>query len=231
MPIYLPFNTPQLPFGLTDPPMQQENPQPWKNPGADPAVQQMNAVTPAFQDIWGVYDLAGQPVFDIDTCVDFKFGDSAKVSDFPVEQGAFASFNKVVHPYQPKVKLAVSGQPRVSALLSALYAAVRSTTIYNVFTPEIGYLGVTLEKYDYTRSGPKGRGMVTVELTLMQVIQVSAQYTTVKLPSPKKKSAADAKNNGKAQTSQPPNPLPIEQQNAAMAKNMGIDPSKLGVHS
>ena len=223
-------NVPNLPFGLSDPPMQQELPQPWENPGDDPDIQEMNDLAQPMGDNWGVYDQDGNPVFDIDTCIDFKFGDSAKVSDFPVEKGAFASFNKVIKAFQPKIRLAVSGQQRIAALLGALSDSVRSTDIYDVYTPEVTYQSVTVEKYDYSRTKDKGRSMLEVEVTLMQVIQVSAQYTNVKLPSPKKPAAADAKNGGKAQATQPPNPLPIAQQNANMAAKLGIPAGNLGIH-
>ena len=224
-----------------DPPMQEMNSQPWANPGDDTPTQDMNAQpwvpanatnpSSAMANTWGIYDQDGNAVFDVDSCVDFKFSDSAKVSDFPVEQGAFASYNKVIHPFQPKIRLAVGGKDRIAALLVALADAVRSTDIYTVFTPEISYSNVMVEKYDYTRTATKGRNLLTVEVTLMEVIQVSAQYTTVKIPAPKKPASGDKKVGGKAQATQPANPPTIEQQNAAMAKQLGIPPASVGVHA
>ena len=208
MPFYTP-NIPNLPFGLSDPPMQKENPQPWKNPGADPKVQQMNAIGSPYTETWGIYTQGSNPspVFDVDTCLSFKFGDTSKISDFPVEDGAFASYNKVLQAFQPKIKLlvgsskdgSISSQDRIQALLDKLYNEVRSTNIYDLYMPEYYYEGVTVEKYDFTRTSSKGRGMLEVDITLMQVIQVSAQSTTVQLPKPKPKKAADASNDGKQQ--------------------------------
>ena len=232
MPFYAP-NVPNLPFGLSDQPMQEMNPQPWENPGDDPQMQDQLDLDQPYTEQWGLYSQGEDPapVFDIDTVIDFKFKDTAKVSDFPVETGAFASYNKVVHPFKPKLKMAVSGQDRIAALLGALASAVRSTNIYDVYTPEVIYTSVTVEDYDYARTATKGRSMLVVEVTLMQVIQVSASYTTVKLPTPKTPAAADSKNNGKQQPVQPSNPLPIEQENAAMAGKLGLNPSSLGVHA
>lgn len=226
----LPFSLPvQMPIQLDQAPMEM-NPQPWKNPGQDPPMQEMLELDEPFEEKWGIFDQDGNEVFDIDTCIDVKFGDKAKVSDFPVEQGAFASYNKVPLPYEPKIKIAVSGQDRVQALLEALFQAVRSTDIYDVYTPEIYYESVTIESYDYDRTREKGRNLVTVQVQLKQVLQVAQQYTTVKLPSPKKASAADKKDGGKVQAKQPPDPLPIDQQNAAMASSLGLNPSSLGIH-
>ena len=202
-------NAPNLPFGLTDPPMQEMNPQPWVNPGETPATQGMNQLGSPDTEMWGLYTQGDNPmpVFDVDTCVSFKFADTSKISDFPVENGAFASYNKVIHAFQPKIKVAVgsskdgsiSSQDRIQTLLGKLYQYVRSTNIYDLYMPEYYYSGVTVEKYDYTRTAIKGRGMLEVEITLMQVIQVSAQYTTVKLPQPAAKKAKDASNDGKQQ--------------------------------
>ena len=69
---------------------------------------------------WGVYSLSGSLVFDVDSCVDLKFSNKAKVSTFPVEQGAFASYNKVNVPNSVKVRLAVGGQDRIAAELEEI---------------------------------------------------------------------------------------------------------------
>jgi hypothetical protein len=202
-------NIPNLPFGLSDPPMQKMNPAPWENPGEDEDIQDMNELTAPYDEQWGLFTQGDdpQPVFDVDTCIEFNFGDTSKISDFPVEQGAFASYNKVLHAFQPKIKLMVgsskdgstSSQDRIQALLDKLYQEVRSTNLYDLYMPEYFYEGVTVEKYNFKRTASKGRGSLEVDVTLMQVIQVSPQSTTVQLPKPKPKKAADGTNGGKQQ--------------------------------
>lgn len=192
-----------------DPEMQEINPQPWANPGAPAAVQQMSALPTPMQEQWGLYTQGSNPVpvLDVDTVMELKFADSSKVSDFPVEKGSFASYNKVIAPYQPKIKVLVgsskdgqtSSQTRMQALLEDLFSEVRSTNIYDLHLPETFYEGVTVEKYDYKRTSTKGRGMLEVDITLMQVLEVTPQSTTVTLPAPAKPKAGAATNGGKAQ--------------------------------
>ena len=225
MPLYAPFLA-VFPYYPEDPGMQEMNPPPWENPGQSAQMQEMlpfpwsnpgeNAPTQTMspvpvpmQEQWGLYTQGSDPtpVLDVDTVIDLKFGDTSKVSDFPVEEGSFASYNKVIAPYQPKIKVIVgsskdgqtSSQVRIKNLLQDLFEEVRSTNIYDLHLPETYYEGVTVEKYDYSRTAAKGRGMLEVDITLMQIIEVSPQSTTVTLPSPKKPKAAPGVNGGKAQ--------------------------------
>ena len=76
---------------------------------------------------WGLYyasgsasGTAGSLVFDVDSVLDLKQTGKSKVSTFPVEEGAFASYNKVQEPDATKVRLAVGGPDRVAAFQAAL---------------------------------------------------------------------------------------------------------------
>ena len=73
---------------------------------------------------WGLYNLDGSLTFDVDTCIDLKFSNKAKVSNFPVETGGFASYNKVNEPNAIKVRLAVGGTARMAAFQAALMTEV-----------------------------------------------------------------------------------------------------------
>jgi hypothetical protein len=175
---------------------------------------------PLASTAWGIYNaINNTPAFDVDTCVDVKFGDVSKVSDFPVENGGFASYNKVIEAYQPKVKVAVHGDQRISVLLEQLYASVRSINLYNVLTPNITYSSVALEKYDYTRTAKDGMHMVQVEITLKQINQVTTTYSAVKLPKPAKAHAGDKNANGKVVTAPAPT---IYDKLDAYGSNLGL---------
>lgn len=160
---------------------------------------------------WGVYTLTGALVFDVDSVVDLKYSNKSKVSDFPVEKGAFATYNKVASPFGVKVQLAVSGSTRVSAFLAALDAEVGAANLYNVATPEAVYLNVTLESFDYARASEKGLGLVVAALSFQEVREVTPAYTTVALPPKKVKRPGSASKavGGKVQAQSPPPPPPL----------------------
>lgn len=134
--------------------------------------------------VYGLFDVTtNQPIFDFDTFVDFKLEGEMKVSDFAVEQGAFATYNKVAHPYTIHVKLAVTDTAdRRHAFLTGLDSVMKSTRLMNVVTQDATYLNMTLSKYSYSRTKESGWGKVVADLTLIEVRQVLALYTNVKIP-------------------------------------------------
>jgi len=158
---------------------------------------------------WGVYTLAGTEVFDVDSVVDLKITNKATVSDFPVEQGSFASYNKVNVPNAVKVRLAVGGQARIAAFQAALANELGAPNLYNVATPTTVYLNVTLESYDYAQSSESGLNLLVVDLAMKEVREVSPAYTTVKIPHPKNPTSASKSVNGKVQAQAPPAPPPL----------------------
>jgi hypothetical protein len=134
--------------------------------------------------VYGIFDpTTNQPVFDYDTFVSTKIDGKMKVSDFAVEQGAFATYNKVTHPNSIKIQLAVTDSPdRRHAFLTALDSVMKSTRLMNVVTQDATYLSMTLAEYSYSRTQASGWGKVVADLTLIEVRQVQAQYTSVKIP-------------------------------------------------
>jgi hypothetical protein len=133
-----------------------------------------------------------------------------RVSDFPVERGGFASYNKVEMPSTPVVSLCYDGNESArTAFLNAIDKAVKSTKLYNVVTPEVTYIGYTIERYNYQRRAERGTTLLIVELFLKEVRQVSAHYTaaTVVAPNPvvapKNPDATPSVSNGITQAAAP----------------------------
>jgi hypothetical protein len=160
---------------------------------------------------WGLYyasgsasGTAGALVFDVDSVLDLKQTGKSKVSTFPVEEGAFASYNKVQEPDATKVRIAVGGPDRVAALQAALDTEKAACNLYNVVTPTKTYLNVTLEGYDHEQTSSNGgvSGLV-VDLSLVQVREVTPAYATVTIKKPKQPASASTQTNGKASPETP----------------------------
>jgi hypothetical protein len=125
-----------------------------------------------------------------------------KISDFPVEKGGFASYNKVELPATPIVTLCFSGTERERAtFLSAIDKAAKSLELYTIATPERNYPDHLIERYTYQRTSQNGATLLTVELTLREVREVELTFTQAetKTPAPKSESAAPNTNTGKVQ--------------------------------
>jgi hypothetical protein len=133
---------------------------------------------------WGVYTLAGVLAFDVDTMVDLSYDSKAKVSNFPVEQGGFTSYNKVQEPFTIPIQLAVSSAPKIKALITALETARTNPTLFNVVTPMRTYLSVTLTTVKFSQSAKSGIDCLIVKVGFEQIRQIQAGATDITLPPP-----------------------------------------------
>jgi hypothetical protein len=110
--------------------------------------------------LWGVFTQSGQPVAIADSVQAFEFQAAARVSDYPVEQGAFASYNKVIEPYSATVRMSRGGTlEQRSAFLAAIEGAQKSLELYTVLTPELSYFNANIEAFDYRREINSGAGV------------------------------------------------------------------------
>jgi hypothetical protein len=146
---------------------------------------------------WGIFDSKGKPLGDANNFVALEslglgatlstgaieFSKESRVSDFPVERGGFASYNKVEMPASPVVTLCFGGtEADRSAFLAAIDLASKSTDLYDVVTPEVTYAGYSVERYNYQRRSSKGATLLVLEVTLKEVRQVSAQHSQIAVP-------------------------------------------------
>jgi hypothetical protein len=87
----------------------------------------------------------------------FDFVKETRISDFPVEGGHYASYNKVETPANPVVTLILEGtEDDRTHFLTAIDAACVSTDLYSVVTPEITYANYAVERYTYSRRASRG---------------------------------------------------------------------------
>lgn len=152
------------------------------------------------KNTWGIFTQDGVAVFDVDSVIDLHYTNSSKVSTFPVEKGAFTSYNKVKTPFKTKVRLSVGGDSnRISSFISTMDAVVDDTNLYNIVTPEAVYLNVNVEHISYGRGSEKGANLIMADLEIIEIRQTQPQYTTVTLPPTKVKRPGDAskQNTGK----------------------------------
>ncbi len=133
-----------------------------------------------------------------------EFSKEMRVSDFPVENGGFASYNKVELPASPTVTLILDGSENDrTAFLNLLNAACLSTDLYNVVTPEVTYYGYSIEKYSYSRRSSKGTTLLIVEVSLKEIRQVTAALTNAPIVNPQDAAATPQVNGGNVQPATP----------------------------
>jgi hypothetical protein len=59
---------------------------------------------------WGIFSSFGVPLLTGDSVIAVDYRREYRISDYPVEQGGFGSYNKVQEPYDVRVTIAVSGK-------------------------------------------------------------------------------------------------------------------------
>lgn len=122
---------------------------------------------------WGLY-LNGEPVVVADNVVAFGFKKSARISKYPQEQGAFASYNKVSTPATPTLKYSTGGSiSDRQAFLASIEPLIDDLNLYDVVTPEVTYSGYNVVDYDYPRTADRA-GLITVEIRLEQIVIAGA---------------------------------------------------------
>lgn len=137
---------------------------------------------PQIQNQWGVFNSKGSQVIKPDSVVDFGNTNSWDLPRYPIQDGAFASFNKVIVPFEVMVRMTKGGEvtDRIT-FLQQIAAIAGDTNLYTVMTPEQSYANVNVTRYEYQRRGSAGAYFIDVDVYFVQINQTSAQYTSTTL--------------------------------------------------
>jgi len=118
---------------------------------------------------WGIFQ-NGTPVVIADAITNFGYRQDWAVADYPVERGGFESYDKVNTPFRIHMQFVSGGsEARREALLASIAAIGDTLTLYDVITPEVVYIGVNVERYDYRRSATNGLGLMIVDVGLLEI--------------------------------------------------------------
>lgn len=164
-----------------------------------------------FKTQWGIYNSKGEPLTGfglsiigaIQSTESFTYDKRSVISNFPVQQGNFATYNKVKLPATPAVILNLTGTTSDrTQFLNTIDSAIQSNELLTIITPEIRYINYSVQSYNYSRTASKGANLLSVTLFLMEVIEISlsvASNTTIQNPSNPSDTALS--NGGKVQAS------------------------------
>lgn len=136
--------------------------------------------------VWGVFDSAGNQVINPDSVMDFQYRAEWSVSDYPVQDEAFASFNKVAHPAEMIVRMVKGSSLQDRADFENQCEAVAgSLNLYKILTPEKTYTNVNVLRHEVSRRERRGANYIEADLFFRVINTVQAQYSSSgKLPSP-----------------------------------------------
>lgn len=123
---------------------------------------------------WAVLSADGQKVLNPDSFVGIDYSNSGEVSNYPMEAGAFSSYNKVSNPYDCSVTMTIGADKAArTSFLAKLEQLVQGLDLLSVVTPEVTYINANLKRYDYKRTAQNGLSLITAQLYFTQVRQTA----------------------------------------------------------
>lgn len=133
---------------------------------------------------WGIFSEAGAPLLLGSSVKAFDYKNDANVASFPIEQGAFANYNKVQTPWDARVSFTVGagllgaiggGTANRAAFLATCERLLIATTLVVVLTPEVTYPSANIVHYDYRRTNREGVSLLTVDVWVQQIRQTAVR--------------------------------------------------------
>jgi hypothetical protein len=186
---------PVVPDAPGVPPLVRAEPAP-----PEPTLQTgdtLNTVGATSTPQWGLFK-DGEPVVFADSVVALEYKQDWDLLDYPIEGGAFETYNKVLTPFEVRVRFASGGSwNNRGALLSDIAYLAQTFDLYDVVTPEVTLSNCNIEHWDYKRSSDSGVGLIVVFVHLRQIrVTVNPEFSHTEAPS-----GADAVFAGSVQTS------------------------------
>jgi hypothetical protein len=142
---------------------------------------------------WGVYsDTAGnKKALNPDSFISISYHNEAQLPTFPVEDGAFSTYNKVFTPYDITLRVTKSnvlgfvagGSDKMSDFLKTIDAMVMDTNLYTVITPDATYLNANLKGFDYKRELNNGAGIIIADLHFNEIMRAQITKSVAKATS------------------------------------------------
>lgn len=159
---------------------------------------------------WGLFTPDGEPAITGDSTLAFEIDQDASVTNYPIEDGGFASYNKVQSPFRVKFTFTKGGTTSErAAFLKKLDDLQASIDQFVAVTPEITYQPVTIDHYDLRRTSKNGVTLLTVDVWCQEIrTGAAAQFSnatpgTTQLTATKDPEAQDPINIGPVQGAAP----------------------------
>lgn len=119
---------------------------------------------------WGIHNSIDGMAIIPDSIVSLDYNREWAVASYPMEQGAFQSYNKVQFPFEHRVQMTKGGTvSEKQEFLTKLETIAASLNLYDIVTPERTYSNVNIENINYSRTSTNGVGLLTVEISFVEI--------------------------------------------------------------
>lgn len=142
-----------------------------------------NAVQNIFGPQWGLF-LRGFPVIFADNVVSFDFRQDWGLADYPLEQGAFETYDKVQLPFMIRLVFSKGGSVfERQAFVQSVLEAQQTLDLYDALTPEAVFRSVNIMHVDIRRTATNGVGLVRADVWCQQVrVTAQQEFSSTKAP-------------------------------------------------
>ena len=149
-----------------------------------------------FGNVWGLVNEFGVPVVLADNVLGLSYQAASSIANAPIEQGSFASYNKIATPSQAVVQMSKGsgGALQRGAFLAQLLALEGSTLKFYVISPEFVHRNMCITNVDYARSAQEGVQLIVVNVSLEEVREVKVNYSFEEVEAPSDAKAVDGGN-------------------------------------
>ena len=166
--------------------------------GADAAIGLGGAalIKAIFGNVWGLFNEFGLPVLFADNVLGLSYQAASSIANAPIEQGSFASYNKVANPAQAVVQMSKGSGSSLErgAFLAQLLAYKGSTLKFYVISPEFVHHNMCITGVDYARSAQEGVQLIVVNVQLEEVREVKVNYSFEEVAAPEDAKTVDGGN-------------------------------------
>jgi hypothetical protein len=131
--------------------------------------------------------------------VDFAYKQDWPISNYPQEQGAFQSYDKVTLPFDVRLKLACGGPTSTrQAFLNTVFAIAGGTPqgvslalpgsnsslpLFDIVTPELSYTSCSCTHLDFARSAQNGATLIIADMWFQQIsVTSTTNYQSTQTP-------------------------------------------------
>lgn len=119
---------------------------------------------------WGLYRDGGSQAVIADSVISVAISKEHTIANYPIEGGAFESYNKVEKPYEGRVVMTKGGSmDEKKQFITRLESMQQNLTTYNVVTPERTYKNANIIKVSIERTRDQGADMIRAEISVAEV--------------------------------------------------------------
>jgi hypothetical protein len=128
---------------------------------------------------WGLFS-KGRAIISADTVLSFAYKQEWVIANYPLEQGAFETYDKVSTPYDVRIRFVKGGSDSArSKFLSSIASIAGDYKLYDAVVPEAVYTSCNVRHYDFHRTSQNGLGLLMVDVFLQQVRLIASGGSSI----------------------------------------------------